>query len=163
MKNRNWSLIYLKLIYLKLMNIALIFIWIYMAMIAMSFWESAVEGRKTWEKGKLGFKIPLGKYCLPAYHLFVFWIMWPLLLTLPLVIYGWNLKLFGVLMSAYFSGVILEDFMWYVVNPTIKFKESFNSKFATHYPWLRIVKFEIPVLYLVGFLASFLSWFLFWR
>lgn len=30
------------------MKIFLIFIWIYLAMIAIAFWESEVEGRKTW-------------------------------------------------------------------------------------------------------------------
>ncbi|MFH1833249.1 MAG: hypothetical protein ABH816_03780 [Candidatus Levyibacteriota bacterium] len=145
------------------MNIFLIFTWIYLAMIAMSFWESEVEGRKVWDKGKLGFKIHLGKYCLPAYHIFLFWVMWPLLLSLPLIIYGWNLKLFGILASAYLSGIVIEDFMWFIVNPAIKFKDSFNSQFASYYPWLKLGKFEIPVLYLVGLTLSVLSWYFIWK
>jgi len=79
------------------MNTLLIFIWIYGAMIAMSFWEAYVEGRNPWNKRKLGWEIKLGKYfVLPSYHFFVFLVMWPLLLSLPLVIYGeyqivWNI------------------------------------------------------------------------
>lgn len=145
------------------MNIVLIFVWIYLAMISMSFWESEVEGRKAWDKGKLGWEIKIGKYCLPAYHFFIFWVMWPLLLTLPLVIYGWNIELLGILMSAYFSGMVLEDFMWYVVNPAIKFSDSFNSQFASHYPWLKIGKFEIPTLYIIGIALSILSWHFIWK
>ncbi|MDP3998763.1 MAG: hypothetical protein Q8P89_04080 [bacterium] len=145
------------------MQVQLIFLWIYLAMIAMSFWESEVEGRKAWDRGKLGWKINLGKYCLPAYHFFVFWVMWPLLLTLPLVVYGWNLRLLGILISAYFSGMIIEDFMWYVVNPAIKFSESFNSKFANYYPWLKFGKLEIPTLYFIGIAVSIISWYLLWR
>lgn len=145
------------------MQVQLIFLWVYLAMIAMSFWESAVEGRKAWDRGKLGWKINLGKYCLPAYHFFVFLVMWPLLLTLPLVIYGWDLRLLGILISAYFSGMVIEDFMWYVVNPAIKFSESFNSKFANYYPWLKFGKLEIPALYLIGIAVSIISWYFLWR
>jgi hypothetical protein len=145
------------------MNILLIFIWIYAAMISMSFWEAYVEGRKPWDKGKLGWKIRLGnKFVLPAYHFYVFWVMWPLLLTLPLVIYGWNLGLFGVLISAYFSGMIIEDFGWYVVNPRVKLKEFWTS-FSDYYPWIRIKgKKIIPWGYLLGIIAAVLSWYFLW-
>lgn len=145
------------------MNPLMIFIWIYIAMIAMSFWESEAEGKKAWDKGKLGFKIQIGKYCLPAYNIFLFWVMMPLLLSLPLVIYGWNLKLFGILISAYSSGIMIEDFMWFIVNPAIKFKNSFNPEFANYYPWAKIGKLQIPILYIVGMLISFLSWYFIWK
>ncbi len=145
------------------MNALLIFIWIYLAMISMSFWESYVEGRNAWDKKKLGWKIRITKrYCIPAYNFFVFWLMWPILLTLPFVIYGFDLKLLGILISAYFSGMVLEDFIWFVVNPVVKFKE-FNSKFANYYPWVKIGNFEIPLFYIVGIIISTLSWYYIWR
>ena len=145
------------------MNPWIIFVWVYAAMIAMSFWESEAEGKNAWDKGKLGFKIQLGKYCLPAYHIFLFWVMIPFLLTLPLVIYGWNLKLLGILVSAYVTGIALEDFMWFVVNPAIKFKDSFNPKFANYYPWIKIGKFQIPASYIGSGIISILSWYFIWR
>jgi hypothetical protein len=145
------------------MNTLLIFLWIYAAMIAMSFWESHVEGRNAWAKGKLGWKIQIGKLVFSAYHFYNYCIMWPLLLTLPFVIYGWNLELFGVIVSAYFSGMVLEDFMWYVVNPTVKFKELYSS-FSDYYPWLRINgKKVLPWGYIVGILIALLSWWALWK
>lgn len=145
------------------MNAALILLWIWAAMIAMSFWEAYVEGKYPWDKRKLGWKIKLGKrFCLPAYHFYVFWVMWPLLLTLPLVIYGWNLKLFGILTSAYFSGMIIEDFGWFVVNPAVKLSQ-FNSKWANYYPWTKVGKFEIPTGYIAGIIIAILSWLIIWR
>ena len=145
------------------MNILLIFIWVYMAMIAMAFWESYVEGRNAWDKGKLGWKIKIGKYVISAYHFYVSWIMFPILFTLPLIIYGWNTKLFGILISAYFSGAVLEDFMWYVVNPVVKFKEFFTS-FSDYYPWIRINgKKIIPLGYVTGIIIAVLSWYFLWR
>ena len=133
-------------------------------MFAMSFWEAYVEGRNSWGKGKLGWKINLGKYfTIHAYHFYIFWVMFPLLLTLPLIISGWNLRLFGILLSAYFSGMVLEDFGWYIVNPVVKFKE-FWSDFSNYYPWLRIKgKKIIPTGYLVGILIAVLSWYYLWR
>jgi len=144
------------------MNPLPIFLITYAAMIAMSFWESYVEGRNIWDKKKLGWKIRITKkYCFPAYHFYVFVLMFPLLLSLPLVIYGWNLKLFGILLSAYISGIVLEDFMFYVVNPAIKFSE-FNSSFVRYYPWLKLGRIEIPIPYIIGILIAIVSWYFIW-
>ncbi len=144
------------------MNTILIFLWIYLAMVAMSFWEAYSEGRKLWDKGKIGWKIKITeKYCIPAYHFYIFVVMWPLLLTLPFVICGWNLKLFGILASAYLSGLVVEDFMFFVVNPKIKLSE-FNSKFVCYYPWIKIGKIEMPLLYVMALIISLLSWYFIW-
>ena len=145
------------------MNVILIFVWIYLAMIAMSFWESYVEGRNAWGKKKLGWKIKIGKFVLHAYHFYLFGIMIPLFLTLPFVIYGWNLRLFGIIVSAYFSGIIIEDFFWYVLNPAVKLKEFFSS-FSDYYPWIKIRgKKVIPIFYIINLLISVLSWYFLWR
>lgn len=140
-----------------------IFIWIYAAMVAMSFWESYVEKRNAWDKGKLGWEIKIRNFILPAYHFYVFWVMWPLLLTLPFVIYGWDARIFGIIVSAYFSGMVIEDFMWYVVNPAVKLKE-FYTHFSDYYPWLKIGdKKIIPWGYVFAITVSVLSWYFLWR
>lgn len=146
------------------MNIVLIFIWIWAAMIATSFWESRVEGRNAWDKGKHGWKIKYKNYVyLTAYHFWLFWVMYPLLLTLPLVIYGFDLKLVGIIISAYASGIIIEDFMWYVVNPAVKLKE-FHTNFSNYFIWIKIGgKKIIPLGYVTLFLVSLLSWHFLWR
>lgn len=144
------------------MNTLLIFVWVYLAMIATSFWESAVEGRNAWHKGKHGWKVRLGSYViLNSYHFFLFVVMWPLLLTLPFVVYGWNLELFGILASAYFSGLVLEDLMWFIVNPVVKFSE-LNPKFANYYPWIIIGRFRLPLFYVLSLVLAFLSWLFLW-
>lgn len=145
------------------MNIPLIFFWVYLAMIATSFWEAYVEGRNPWDKRKVGWKIRLGKYVLTGYHFFLFCVMWPLLLSLPLIIYGWDAKLFGILASAYFSGAVLEDFCWFLVNPEIKFLKDFNPQFVDYFPWLKIGKLQIPLTYPLGLLVALLFWVLIWR
>lgn len=132
-------------------------------MIANGFWEAYVEGKHAWDKGKLGWKIKTKKHVwLTAYHFWLFVVMWPLLLTLPLVIFGFDLKLFGILLSAYFSGLMIEDLTWFVVNPVFNFKD-FNSKNVKWYPWLKIKQFEIPLSYIICALIVLLSWYFLWR
>lgn len=136
---------------------------IWLAMIAMGFWESYIEGRNAWCKKKLGWKLNIRNFCFPAYHFYCFWIMWPLLLILPLIVYGWDLRLFGILLSAYFSGMVIEDFTWYVVNPVVKFREFFTS-FSDYYPWIKINNRKIiPWFYIIEILIAVLSWYFLWR
>jgi len=141
----------------------LIFLVIWGACIASGCWESYVEGRNAWDAGKLGWKFRIGSYTLTAYHFYLFWITYPLLLTLPFVFTGWNTRLLGVILSAYATGIVLEDFTWYIVNPAVQFKEWFTP-FSDYYPWIRVRSRKIvPVLYVAGIAIALLSWFFLWK
>jgi hypothetical protein len=84
-------------------------------------------------------------------------------LTLPFITYGWNTRIFGIIASAYFSGIILEDFLWFVVNPDVKMKE-FWTKFTDYYPWIKIRDKKIlPLSYILGILIAILFWWFLWR
>jgi hypothetical protein len=146
------------------MHTLLIFIWVYAAMIALSFVEAYVEGRNSWDKGKTGWKLRLSrKYVFSGYHFFLFLVMIPLFLSLPLIVYGWNRQLFGILLSSFFSGLIVEDFVYFIVNPSVKFKEFFSS-FTDFYPWIKINgKKIIPWGYVVGIALAVLSWLFIWH
>ena len=50
------------------MNSALIVLLIWASMASLSFVEAYVEGRNPWDRRKLGWKLRLGRFCLPAYH-----------------------------------------------------------------------------------------------
>ena len=140
-----------------------IFIVIWIAMVALSFVEGYVEGRNPWHHRKLGWKINLpGGYFYPAYHFYLFVIMLPCLIFLPLLIFGWNLKLFGILLSAYSSGLVIEDFCYFIVNPAVRFKEFFTD-FTDYYPWIKIGGKKImPLGYPIGISISILSWYYLW-
>ena len=145
------------------MNVFLVFLWIYAAMIATSFWEAYVEGKHPWDQGKLGWKLKFGNYTvLTAYHFFLFYLTFPLLLTLPFIVSGFNQVLLGILISAYATGLIIEDFFWFIVNPTFHIK-NWNPDHVHWYPWLKIGKAYIPVFYVVALLISVGSWFFIWR
>ena len=118
------------------MNFLLIVFVVWIAMIAHSFWEASVEGKNAWDKNKYGWKWRFAKnISLTRYHFWLFVIYLPILIILlPIVIVGFSWKLFGILSSAYFSGMVIEDFFWFVVNTEIKFKDSWNPSFANYYP-----------------------------
>ena len=145
------------------MKTLLIFLWIWGAMIATAVWEASVEGRNAWDQGKLGWKVRMGKYVvLTQYHFALFGVMWPLLLTLPFIMYGWDTRLFGMVVSAFTSGAVIEDFMWYVFNPVVKVSE-LKTDFASYYPRVSIGKWKIPLNYFTGIGVAVLSWLVFWR
>ncbi len=137
---------------------------IWIAFIAMAFWESSVEGREAGNRGKIGFKIRfLGRNYITRYHFFLFYIMLPIFIYLPLIIYGWNLKLFGVLLSAHFSGILIEDFAWFLVNPKINIKRDFTPKFVNYYPWIKLGKLFIPLYYIFNLAIALMSWVFIWK
>ncbi|HLC86484.1 MAG TPA: hypothetical protein VJG30_04320 [Candidatus Nanoarchaeia archaeon] len=142
-----------------------IFAVIWLAMIAHSFWEASVEGRNAWDKNKYGWKWQIAhNISLTRYHFWLFFVHLPLIIIiLPMVVAGFSVNLFGILLSAYTSGLVIEDFFWFVVNTELKFKESWHPIFASYYPWIVIGKFRIPVIYILGIVLSLLSWFLFVR
>lgn len=142
-----------------------IFLTIWAAMIAHAFWESSVEGRNAWDKNKYGWKLQLAKnLSLTRYHFWLFVIYLPLILIfLPLLIAGFSVKLFGILLSAYFSGMVIEDFFWFIVNTEVSFKEAWNPIFASYYPWIIIGRFRIPLFYILGIGLSIVFWILFVR
>ena len=140
------------------MSTLTIFIWIILGFVAMSFWEAYAEGKYPWASRSVGWKIKITKrFTCTGYHTFLL-IMITFFLTLPLIINGWNTKLFGIILSAASLGLVVEDFLWYVVNPVYSFKK-FNPKDANHYPWIG----PVPVLYVIGIAISLFSWFFLWR
>ncbi len=144
------------------MQILLIFLVVWVAMIAHSFWESSVEGKNAWGKNKYGWNLKLAKnLSLTRYHFWLFVVYMPLIfILLPLVVTGFSIKLFGILLSAYFSGIVIEDFFWFIVNTEIKFKDSWNPKFASYYPWIGFGKYKVPLFYVLGFSIAVVIYFL---
>ena len=107
-----------------------------------------MEGKDAWAKRQVGWNFELGGVQITAYH---FWLtmMFIILLSLPLVVVGWDRHLFGVLLTAGLLGVVLEDFLWFVVNPYFGLKK-WNPDDAPWYPWLRIGKVAIPLMYILS-------------
>lgn len=144
------------------MNIFLIFLWIILGFVSMSFWEAYVEGKYPWAGRQVGWKIKMTKHIsLTAYHFWVY-IMFIFFLGLPFLIEGWDTKLFGIILSATCLGLIVEDFLWFIINPFYSLKK-FNPKDVYWYPWLNLKIISIPVPYIASISVSVLSWYFLWR
>ncbi|MEM5778757.1 MAG: hypothetical protein QXD43_01085 [Candidatus Aenigmatarchaeota archaeon] len=130
----------------------LIFLIEILAFISISFWAAAMEGQTG---GIFGIRKLFG---LSA-DFYIFFLTIPLFLLMVLLIKP-ELKLFGVLLTGYLIGVVLEDFFWFLINPYYGIQR-FNSKNAF---WLKNwinLGFEIPLFYLKYFLAALIIWFVF--
>jgi len=137
------------------MNYKLIFAIEIIAFIFLSFMAAAVEGPSG---GLFGRKTVYG--ISGDMWLFVFAI--PSFLLIPLVVKGFESKLFGVLLCGLFVGGILQDFFWFVVNPNFGVG-NFNSSSATWLAWLKAGSFEIPYFYVICAFLAAVSWFVFIR
>ncbi len=150
------------------MDKILISLTVFAAMIATSFWESHVEGPNVWDKKKYGWKLRFKGFVLKslgvkelvfsAYHFWLWIITFPILIiVLPQVLLGFSLKFTWFLGGVYIIGSVIEDFVYFIVNPYWGLKK-WNSKHTPH-PWLKIGKFEFPIPYIIGLLlASLLLW-----
>jgi len=128
----------------------LIFGVIQLAMVAWSCWESYMEGDSGWKWNPKWWRIYLpGGYTYTAYHIWAFWIFAPLvIIVLPLLVAGFSWRLLWLLVAALLFGSIIEDFMWFVVNPCYPFSK-WNPRETKWYPWLKIGKFALPLSYVV--------------
>jgi len=134
------------------MNYKLIFLLEILAFISISFWAAAMEGETG---GIFGIKT---LFELSA-DFYIFNLTIPLFLLMVLLIKP-EVKLFGVLATGYFLGIVLEDFFWFLINPYYGI-QNFNSKNAFWIlNWIN-VGFEIPLFYIRYLLGAFLTWFIF--
>jgi hypothetical protein len=92
----------------------------------------------------------------------IFTITIPLFLLIAIIVHGFESKFFGVLLIGYFIGTILEDFFWFVVNPSFGVTK-FNSEYATWLKWSDFGFFELPTSYIYNFLLALVCWFVFVR
>ena len=142
---------------------SLILIYILLIFVSIAFWEAYIEGKNGWASKSVGWRMKKNLIFIKgitAYHFWAWMIMIPMFLALPLIIYGFDLKLFGVLATGYFWGAILEDFLWFVVNPAFHFK-NFNSKHVKWHRWVKLGIIEIPSGYFIYFFIGLIIWLLF--
>lgn len=138
------------------MSLFLVFIFIIVAFVATAFWEAYSEGEYGGAIRQVGWRFKLFGYNVNAYHFWLWIVMYPVLLAIPLLV-AYSRQLLGTILAGYFLGMVIEDFLWFIVNPRWPFSD-FNSQKVTWYPWLKLGKFELPFFYLPFIIFAFLSW-----
>lgn len=140
----------------------MVFLWVMLAFVGLAFLEATIEGERGGGAGTFGGQRSIFGYKIRMYHFWLWYVVVPLLVFSPLLVVGLDLSLFGTLAVAYLLGGVLEDFLYFVVNPYFGVRK-WNSKDATWMPWFKLGTFEIPQFYVRNFLASIVVWFLFVR
>jgi len=134
------------------MNEIIIFFYIIGIFISIAFWEAYIEGSGGWAANQVGwrlnFKVGFLKRPLDAYHFWSWLVMLPMFLMLPFVMFGWNEHLFWVTIASALIGVVVEDYLWFVVNPKFRLEDFKPSRVWWHY-WIGYGKYKVPELYIV--------------
>ena len=131
---------------------------------AIAFWEAYIEGSNGWAAKQVGwrinFKVGFLKRPLDAYHFWSWLVMLPMFLMLPFVMFGFNAHLFWLVVIGFLLGTVLEDYLWFVVNPAFPYKDFKPGKVWWHY-WIGFKNFKVPEIYIVyPILALLIWWFL---
>ena len=129
--------------------------------ISIAFWEAYIEGNGGWAANQVGWNIKMKvgvlKRPLDAYHFWSWIVMIPMFLMLPFVMFGFNLHLFWLVVIGFLLGTVIEDYLWFVINPAFPYKD-FNPKKVWWHYWIGFGEYKVPELYIVYPVLAILIW-----
>ena len=135
--------------------------YILLIFVAIAFWEAYIEGRYGWASRQVGWKIntKVGFMTRPldGYHFWSWIVMLPMFLMLPFVMFGWNTHLFWLVIIGFLLGSVLEDFLWFVVNPDFPLRD-FNPEGVWWHYWIGFGKYKLPEFFIVYPILAILIW-----
>ena len=135
----------------------------YMLLMALllACWEIQIEGKDGWASKSPGWRIAkgwpvrlTGGLPITGYHVFMTLFMIAIV-HLPLFFASWNSRLESLLIGFYVGMVLIEDFLWFVLNPYYGIRNFKKGKIWWHKQWWG----PVPALYWFLFvLAVGLIW-----
>jgi hypothetical protein len=134
---------------------------IFIALI-LAGWEIQIEGKDGWAAKLPAWRISQGWLMrftgglpITGYHVFlsVFLIA---IIHLPVFFTGWTLRLESLLLGFFVGIMLVEDFLWFVLNPNYGIKNFRKGKIWWHKHWWG----PVPAIYwFLLVLAAVLIWF----
>ena len=128
---------------------------LFMAFI-LAWWEIQIEGKDGWAAKSPGWRIEkvwlmklTGGLPITGYH-FYMTIFIIAIVHLPLFFTAWSWRLESLILGFYVGIVLLEDFLWFVLNPHFGLKNFRKGKIWWHKRWLGVV----PAMYWILALAA---------
>ena len=113
---------------------------IFMAVI-LALWEIQIEGKDGWAAKTASWRIEKGwvlKFTggrpLTGYHIFMTLFMLAII-HLPLFFTSWSWQMEFLLIGFYMGMVLLEDFLWFALNPHYGIKNFRKGKIWWHKTW----------------------------
>jgi hypothetical protein len=130
------------------MLIGLIAFMLFLALI-LAWWEIQIEGQDGWAARSPGWRIERGWLMrltgglpITGYHVFMT-IFMIAAVHLPLFFTGWSLRLESLLIGFYVGMVLVEDFLWFVLNPYYGIRKFQKGEIWWHKRWWG----PVPALY----------------
>ncbi len=136
-----------------------LFGWVMLGFIGLAFLESTVEGELAGGEGTKGWRRSILGYKVKEYHFWLWFVVVPIFVFSPLLVIGLELRVLGTLAIAYLLGGVVEDFVYFLVNPYFGLGK-WNSKDARWMPWVRIGRIEVPQFYARNVVAAGVVWLL---
>lgn len=142
------------------MLIGLLAFMLFMALI-LALWEIQIEGKDGWAAKSPGWRVERGWLMkltggLPVtgYHFFMT-VFILAVVHLPLFFTAWSWRLEGLLLGFYIGMVLIEDFLWFVLNPYFGLKNFRKGKIWWHKKWWG----PVPAMYwILAVIAVVLIW-----
>jgi hypothetical protein len=113
---------------------------VFMALI-LALWEIQIEGKDGWAANSPGWRIEKGWLVritggrpITGYHFYMIIFMISLV-HLPLFFVTWGWRLECLLIGFYLGMVLVEDFLWFVLNPYYGIKSFRKGKIWWHKTW----------------------------
>jgi hypothetical protein len=129
----------------------------------LALWEIQIEGKDGWAANSPGWRIEKGWLVklfggrpITGYHVF----MTLFLLTmihLPLFFISWSWRLESLLIGFYLGMLLVEDFLWFVLNPYFGIKNFRKGKIWWHKQWLGPVPFLYWIMLVFTILLIYLG------
>jgi hypothetical protein len=117
--------------------------------ILLALWEIQIEGKDGWATNLPAWRIKNGLIVkifggrpVTGYHIFMTLFMIAII-HLPLFFTPWSWRLESLLIGFYLGMLLLEDFLWFVLNPHYGIKNFRRGKIWWHKNWLG----PVPLLY----------------
>lgn len=145
------------------MNYALFIIFLFIAAILAAKAEIQIEGKDGWAQNLPTWRFQIkSRYIflnreITGYHIFFF----SLVLFLPHTIFLfilWSLKIELAIIGFYLMFTVLEDFMWFILNPNYRFKKFNAQSIKWHKKWLFGVPFDYWISMPIGIFLLTLSY-----
>ena len=133
-----------------------IFLYVQAIFISISFFESHIDPLG-WGRTQQGWKVKTPIREITAYHFWCWLVMMPLFFMLPFFIFGWDWHVFWVILASYFIGTVIEDTLWFHINPNFTMAK-WNQHYADWHKWIKIGNFEVPEFIIIYPILAFLIW-----
>ena len=130
------------------MTIGFLGFMIFLALV-LALWEIQIEGKDGWASKLPAWRIEKGRFIkltggrpVTGYHVFMTLFLISMV-HLPLFFVPWTLPLESLLLGFYVGMVFLEDFMWFVLNPSYGIRSFRRGRIWWHRQWWG----PVPALY----------------